>query len=327
MAGRDKPYLIGVDLGGTKILTVVADREGNILLRKKEETRSREGPGMVTAQIISSIKEVTALQGIKQEEILTVGICAAGFYNHIEKIIKESANLKNWTDVPLGRLVEKEINLSVYVENDANAAAYGEYKRGAGKGKSHMIYITVSTGIGGGIITDGKIFHGREGYAGEIGHVTIDINGPECKCGNRGCLETLASGTAIARKAAEVLAVGRPSKMLEIASREGCEEVSARHVFAAACLGDEAAAEIIEEAVEYLAAGLAGMANLFNPEVFIIGGGVSMSGNLFFEPLIKAFCRRVSGPLLGKVEIVPAKLGDEAGIVGIILLAAENAVL
>ncbi len=324
MAGNNKPYIIGVDLGGTKILTVAATREGNILLRKKEETRAYEGPEIVLAQIVSNIKEVIKLQGIKREEMLAVGICAAGFYNYKEKVIMESPNLKNWTNIPLSKMVEEEINLPVYVENDANAAAYGEYRLGAGRGKSHMIYITVSTGIGGGIIVDGEIYHGSEGYAGEIGHVTIDINGPECKCGNRGCLETLASGTAIARKAAEVLAVGRHSKMLEIASMEGREEVSARHVFTAAGLGDEAAAEIVEEAVEYLGAGLAGMANILNPEMFVIGGGVSMSGNSFFQPLRKVFCRRAAGPVSGKVEIVPAGLGDEAGIVGIILRAAEN---
>lgn len=324
MEEQNKPYIIGVDLGGTNLLAVVSTREGEILIRKKEETRAGEGPEAVINQISENVDEVIGLQGIKKEQVLAAGVCAAGFYNYKKELIVESPNLKNWTRVSLGPALEEKLGLPVLVENDANAAAYGEYRRGAGQGSSHIIYITVSTGIGGGVIVDGKIFRGAQGYAGEIGHTTIDINGPRCTCGNQGCLETLASGTAIARKACEVLAVGKSTKMLEVAAMEGREDVTARHVFTAAQLGDEAAAEILKITLEYLGAGLASMANLFNPEIFVIGGGVSMSGDSFFQPLKKVFCRRAAGPVSETVGILPAALGDEAGITGVILLAAEH---
>ena len=321
---RNKPYIIGVDLGGTKILTVVATAQGEILLRKKEETRALGGPEVILDQIEEDIREVIRVQGIDFEEIQAVGVCAAGFYNHRERVMVKSPNLTGWNQVPLARRLEERIALPVSVENDANAAAYGEYRLGAGRGRSHMVYITVSTGIGGGIIADGEIFHGSQGYAGEIGHITVDLQGPRCNCGNRGCLETLSSGTAIARQAAEVLASGRPSRMLEAAAMEGRQEVTARHVFTAAELGDAEAREIVGRAIEYLGAGLAGMAMLLNPEIFVIGGGVSMSGDSFFQPLREAFCRRAPGPVSENVEIVPAGLGDEAGIAGAVLLAVEE---
>ncbi len=318
-----KPYLIGVDLGGTKLLTVVSTREGKILIRKKEETRAGEGPEAVINQISENVAEVISLQGIKKEQVLAAGVCSAGFYNHKKEVIVESPNLKKWSQVPLGPLLKEKVGLPLLVENDANAAAYGEYRRGAGQGRSHLIYITVSTGIGGGVIAEGKIFRGSRGYAGEIGHTTMDIDGPRCTCGNRGCLEALASGTAIARKASEVLGSGRSTRIMEVAAREGREEVTAHHVFTAAQMGDEAAAEIIERSLEYLGAGLASMANLFNPEVFVIGGGVSMSGDSFFKPLKKVFYRRAAGPVSQNVEILPAALGEEAGIMGALLLAGE----
>ncbi|UNC93422.1 ROK family protein [Candidatus Contubernalis alkaliaceticus] len=321
---KSKPYIIGVDLGGTKTLTVVATTQGEILLRKKEETPASQGPEVVLAQIQEDIRQVIQLQGIHFEEIQAVGMCAAGFYNHREKVMVKSPNLAGWTHIPLPGILEERIGLPVFVENDANAAAYGEFRLGGGRGKSHVVYITVSTGIGGGIIADGEIFHGSQGYAGEIGHFSLDLNGPQCKCGNRGCLEAISSGTAIARQAAEMLAAGRSSRMPEVAAMDGRRDVTARHVFTAAELGDEAAAEIVDRAIKYLGAGLAGMATLLNTEIFVIGGGVSMSGNSFFQPLQKAFFSRAAGPITENVEIVPAVLGDEAGIVGAVLLAAEE---
>ena len=320
---RHESYIIGVDLGGTKILTVVATEKGEILLRKKEETPAFEGPAVVLDQIEKDVQEVIRVQGIGIEEVRAVGVCAAGFYNHREKVIVESPNLAGWNQIPLASRLEERIGRPVFVENDANAAAYGEYRLGAGRGRSHIIYITVSTGIGGGIIADGEIFHGSQGYAGEIGHMTLDLHGPPCNCGSRGCLETLSSGTAIARQARELLASGRSSRMLEVAAMEGRQEVTARHVFTAAELGDEAAREIVDRAIEYLGTGLAGMATLLNPEIFVIGGGVSMSGDSFFQPLREAFSRRAAGPVRENVQIVPAGLGDEAGIVGAVLLAEE----
>ena len=320
---NQKPYLIGIDLGGTKILTVVADREGKILLRKKEETRAQEGPQAIINQIADSVEEVIRLTGIKKEEVLAAGICAAGFYNFKKGLIMESPNLKKWKEIPLGQLLEEKIRLPVFVENDANAAAYGEYRRGAGQGKSHLIYITVSTGIGGGIIAQGEVYRGAEGYAGEIGHITLDLEGPQCNCGNRGCLETLASGTAIARQAVEALALGMPTSMPQVAAMENREEVTARHVFTAAEMGDQVAQDIVNRALDYLGAGLATLAHLFNPEAFVIGGGVSLSGDSFFLPLREAFCRRAPGPVSEKVEILPSTLREEAGIQGVLLLAAQ----
>ncbi|RQD76119.1 MAG: ROK family protein [Candidatus Syntrophonatronum acetioxidans] len=324
MAGsKEKPYLIGIDLGGTKILTVAADQKGKILLRKKEETRAREGPQVVIGQIADSVEEVLQLARINKEEVLAAGICAAGFYNFQKGLIMESPNLAKWKGVPLGKLLKEKINLPLFVENDANAAAYGEYLRGAGQGKNHLIYITVSTGIGGGIISHGEIYRGAEGYAGEIGHITMELEGPTCKCGNRGCLETLASGTAIARQAREALALGMPTRMPQVAAMENREEVTARHVFTAAEMGDQVAQEIVNRSIEYLGAGLGTLAHLFNPEAFVIGGGVSLSGDSLFTPLREVFYRRAPGPVSEKVEILPARLREEAGIQGILLLAAQ----
>lgn len=318
------PCLAAVDLGGTKLLTALATREGRVLLRKKEETRAREGPGAIVGQVDASLRELVRLQGLEIGHLAGIGVCAAGFYNHREGLIMESPNLQGFNGVSLGKMLEERTGLFAVVENDANAAAYGEYRQGAGQGKDHLVFVTVSTGIGGGIILGGELFRGAEGYAGEIGHFTIDIDGPRCQCGNRGCLEVMASGTAIARQALEVLALGQPTRMLKISQEEGREEVTARHVFTAAALGDEAALEIVGRTMEYLGAGLAGLASILNPEIFVIGGGVSLNGESFFQPLREVFYRRAPGPVSQKVQLVPALLGEEAGIVGAALLLAEK---
>lgn len=311
-------YKIGVDLGGTKILVALADAGGKIIISRKFPTRAADGLHNVMRYLTGSIEEVLSAGGVSPYELDGAGICVAGFFDTRFKTIVSSPNLPGWEGYPLEQELKERLRVPVLVENDASAAAYGEYLFGAGRGKRNMVNITLGTGIGGGIITEGRIYRGSGGFAGEIGHLIVLPQGPLCGCGRRGCLETLSSGTAIAREGRLLLETGGGAVLREIAG--GSEELTASHVFQAAREGDEEAAAIINKAAYFLGLALAYVVNILNPEVITLSGGLSQTGEIFFEPVRRCLKETAIPPSGEMVSVVPAVLGEDAGVRGILSL-------
>ncbi|NWJ45379.1 MAG: ROK family protein [Chloroflexi bacterium] len=313
--------IVGVDLGGTKVRAVLADGTGKLLARTDRPTQADRGLDSVIDNIVSVINKVMSKS--TPGEVLAIGIGAPGPLNPRTGVVFSPPNLPGWTDVPLRDLIEAKLGLPVYLGNDANLAALGEYTFGAGKEYRYLVYITVSTGIGGGIIEDGNIIHGSRGAAGEIGHMTIKLDGPVCNCGNIGCFEALASGTAIRKRALDLLNTNRPTLLREL-SNNNLDSVNAVMVEKAAKLGDEAALELLYDTAIYLGVGITNILHLFNPEIVVIGGGVSQVGDLIFEPLRAEVNRRAMPAFRENVPIVPTDLGDDVGLYGTIALVLQN---
>jgi glucokinase len=307
--------VIGMDLGGTKIGTALVDPVGGILARDQRETLATQGPDAVIARMLDGARRVLARADVSPDQVGAVGIGSPGPLDIEAGVVASPPNLPGWDRIPLRQRIAEALGIPAVLENDANAAGLGEQRFGAGRGASHMIYVTASTGIGGGLILDGKLYHGAGGLAGEIGHMTVLPNGPLCGCGNRGCLEALASGTAIARRARESVARGVPTCMRAMASGDP-QCITARLVAQAARQGDAEAIHILAEAMHYLGVGMASLVNLLNPQLIVIGGGLTNLGEALFEPVRRAIAR-ISFPAAAEVvRVVPPQLGDDVGVLG-----------
>ena len=318
-----KQLVIGIDLGGTKISTALADDSGKIMAHDYRETRADEGQEVVVGRMLDAARQVMAQAEVETTQVSAVGIGAPGPMDIEAGVVVAPPNLPGWDRVPLKQLIEAELAITTFLDNDANAAALGEHRFGAGRGTEHMIYVTVSTGIGGGLILGGKLYHGAGGVAGEIGHVTILPNGPPCNCGNRGCLESLASGTSIARVARERVAHGTPTLMADLAKGDP-KRITAKLVAEAAKQGDAEAQHILSEAMNYLGIGMANLANLFNPQLIVIGGGLTNVGDPLFEPVRRAIGRHAFVAAAQAVRVVRAELGNDAGVMGAVALALAH---
>lgn len=317
-------YALAVDIGGTKILTALVAASGTVRARHRAETPAR-GVEPVLEAIAAGVRAVREETGVAADDIVAVSVGAPGPLDPRTGVVFEPPNIAAWYNVPLADLLAPRVGMPVVVENDANAAALGEWWVGAGAGASDLIYLTVSTGIGGGIIIDDRLVHGVSGTAGEVGHMTIDVSGPPCRCGrSTGCLEALASGTAIARMAREAVSAGRRTVLLELAGGDP-GAIDAQHVEAAARAGDAVAAEIFERAATYLGVGVANLLNLLNPARVVIGGGVSKAGALLFEPVRRVARSRAFERPGRDAEIVPAALGDDVGVIGAAAVAFQRA--
>ncbi len=314
MAEKDQ-WFLGIDLGGTKIGTGLVNCAGVVAAEDYRPTEVLQGQEAVIARMIAAAREVIARSGLSHAQIAAVGIGAPGPMNIPEGVLLEPPNLPGWRNVPIRQLIRDALDLPTFLENDANAAGIGEYLYGAGRGTRHMIYVTVSTGIGGGLILDGKIYHGTIGGAGEIGHMTILPNGPHCGCGNRGCLEALASGTAIAREAQELINRGVSTCLVEITYGRSFS-VTAKDVVEAMRRGDTYAREIIERAMYYLGLGMANLVNLFNPQMIVIGGGLANIGDALLDPVIRGIEVHAFPSARQYVQVCLAELGERVGIVG-----------
>ncbi|MFB9750620.1 ROK family protein [Paenibacillus hodogayensis] len=302
-------YVVGIDLGGTKIAAALFDSKGDILDRARMDTADARTAQEVVQRMVDMIH--TVAQGYP---LSGVGLASPGAVNSKDGIVLHGTNLPEWENVPLKKWMGEALGVDVQVVNDANAAAWGEYVRGAGKGAENMVYVTFSTGIGAGIVLDSKLLLGTSSFAGELGHAIIDPNGPACICGNSGCWEMFASGTAI-RDTAMKLMQTRPSLIASLAE-SGNEAVSAKHVFEAHKQNDPVAVEVIGRAIRYMALGLANAVHTFNPDRIVIGGGVSKAGDQLFPSLIAQTERFVMKPYRGTYEIVPAGLKDDVGLIG-----------
>ena len=306
---KNMEYVVGVDLGGTKIATALLDRNGQVLRRVRYETALLKNAKEVIDCLVQSVNEVRG-----DLPISGVGVASPGAVDAERGIILNGTNLPGWKDIALRQEMMNQLGIPVQLVNDANAAAWGEYYAGAGKQSKTMVYVTISTGIGSGIVIDGKLALGSHGFAGELGHTMIGQDGPLCSCGQFGCWEAYASGTSIAR-IATAAAEKKFSLMTELAATEGVM-IGAKHLFEAARLGDEVALEVVDEVTTSIAAGLKNVVHTFNPDCIVIGGGVSLAGDALFIPVMEKTKKLVMEPYRETFRIVPAMLGDDVGVVG-----------
>ncbi|WP_297522592.1 ROK family protein [uncultured Clostridium sp.] len=312
-----KKYVIGIDLGGTKISTAIANLDGKVQSLFTMPTEANLGEAKVLENIITSIEKVIIEEKTTLDEVLCIGIGSPGVLDLDEGEIITSPNLP-FANFKIISELKKIFDVDFYLDNDANVATIGEYLLGAGKDKKNIIYVTVSTGVGGGAIVNGDLYHGNTSNALEIGHMTVDINGPICGCGNYGCLEALSSGTAIAKAANTAIASKAETSLRQY------DKVTSYEVFVEAKNGDVIANEIIDNALNYLGVGIANVITMFDPEMIIIGGGVSNAGEIIFEKVRNIVRRRNFKIMSDNCEIVKATLGIDAGVLGAISLALLN---
>jgi len=320
---KGQRLILGVDIGGTKIAAALATAYGEIVARRRRPTPAQAGPDAVISSLFTTIEETMAAGKIDSSQLLGIGIAAAGIIDSNNGKVISSPNLPDWHEVPLRDAIEQRFGISTYLGNDATLAALGEWHFGLKRKVTNLVYITVSTGIGGGIIANGKLYTGACGAAGEIGHMTIEVNGPKCNCGNVGCWETLASGTALAREAAKQIRAGADTSIAELVDGD-ISKIDARIVFLAAKQGDRLAKELISRLGYYFGIGLVNLVNIFNPELILVGGGVAKMGDLLLQPAIKVVKERAFSTLANAVEIKPAILGDDSGVLGAVAFVLEH---
>ena len=316
MPARSK-YLVGVDLGGTNIVVgALAEDGSDVLALRSEPTRPDQGADAVVDRIVrmidTVIAETIAQTGARRDDMIGIGVGAPGPLDRARGIVVTTPNL-GWTNFPLRDAIAERTRLPVRLDNDANCATLGEWWLGAAQGASNVIGMTIGTGIGGGVILGGRLYHGSSDVAGEIGHATIDITGRRCKCGNYGCLEAYASGPSIADRAREAL-TGDDCLMVRMAGGDA-SRITAATVYEAAKRGDDVALDVVRETSRFLGAGVANLLNIFNPDVVVICGGVTQAGETLFAPLRREVRKRAFKPAVDACDIVPGVL-VAAGVVG-----------
>jgi glucokinase len=313
-------YIVGVDLGGTNIVAgaMTADGKRHLAMRSIPTNASVGDEGV--AERIVALVEGVILDTIEQEEcsrrdFIGIGVGAPGPLDREQGIVLVAPNL-GWKDFPLRQRIQDRLGLPTTLDNDANCATFGEWWQGAARGGRNVVGLTIGTGIGGGLILDGALYHGSSDVAGEIGHTTIDLNGRHCKCGNYGCLEAYASAPAIATRAREVLMREESESMIPSLVDGRLDDITAQVVYDAAKLGDQMANEIVRDTARYLGAGVANLLNIFNPDIVVIAGGVTAAGDALFVPLRAEVKRRAFSPAVRSARIVAGELPGSAGVVG-----------
>ncbi len=317
--------VIGIDIGGTKVAGGVVDEQGVILQRTRRDTPHRStSPKVVEDMIVACVDELLATTGDPQD-VVALGIGAAGFVAADRATVVFAPHL-SWRNEPLREALQQRVALPITVDNDANAAAWAEARFGAARGESHMVMITLGTGIGGALVIDGRVQRGRFGIAGEFGHMQVVPDGLRCECGNRGCWEQYASGNALVREARAMIEAGSPV-VADLLARLGGDaaELTGPLITEAARDGDPTAAELLTDIGEWLGVGLANLAAAFDPGLFVIGGGVSAADELLLTPAREAFRRQLAGRgYRPEAGIVRAQLGADAGLIGAAELARSG---
>jgi glucokinase len=308
-------HTLGVDIGGTDVKLGILSAQGEILERGKIPTRAGEGPPAVA----SRVSEWLGTHGALAASVRAVGVGCAGLIDGNRGWLYTSPNLPGWTGIPLASIFEAELDRPVLIENDANSAAYGEHRKGAGVGTNNFVALTLGTGVGGGVVLGGALYRGSAGFAGEIGHHVIDLGGPPCGCGKRGCLEALIKAQAIVERA---LAMARSRG----ADRPGWDErLTVESIHRCAAGGDELAAEALAETGRLLGIGLSNVIHIFDPDAIAIGGGVAGAGDFILEPARATVRDCYMDAAMSHVRIVPALLGNAASFIGAALLAQSGA--
>lgn len=312
----EKKYSIGVDLGGTNIVSAIVDYQGKIVNSLKVPTLAERGKEATIERIIETIQKNIIQSSIVYDNIIGIGIGAPGPLNIKKGIINFAPNLPGWRDIPLKKILEDEFNMKVILENDANAAAWGERSFGAGRGVDNLVCFTLGTGIGGGIIIDGKIYHGNNCGAAELGHVTVNKEGPRCNCGNYGCLEAYSSATGIRNRIKHKVKKGVKSQFLNLDDDRSVESTSLKLIFETARKGDRLTQDIVEDAITYLGIAISNIVNILNPEMVILIGGITNEGDKLLIPLKKEVTKRAFRSNYKFLKIVFGELGDNAGALG-----------
>ena len=310
-------FVLGIDIGGTNLVVGSVAEDGSaVLATDSEPTQSEAGATDVLDRLVGLAERAIAAtrREAPDAEILGVGVGAPGPLDTRRGIVLLTPNL-GWVNMPLRQIIHERLGLRAALDNDANCAVLGEWWVGAARGARHAIGITIGTGIGGGIIIDGRLYHGASDVAGEIGHTTIDTEGRRCKCGNYGCLEAYASGPNIALRAVEELEAGAESRLRTLVGGD-LRKITAQTVYQAAADGDELALEVVNDTAKFLGVGIGNLLNVFNPEVVVVCGGVTLAGDHLFEPLRREAARRAFKPAVAACRIVPGELAGTAGVYG-----------
>jgi len=310
-----KNKVIGVDIGGTNIKIGILTKQGKIIQKTSIPTNPKEGPEKIIKRLCSRIKDLCNESKIKISDIIRIGVGCPGPLDSKKGIIIKTPNLPGWDNFPLKKRIESRLKIPTIVNNDANSATYGEYWLGAGKGYSTIVCYTLGTGIGGGIILNGKLFKGIDDTAGHLGHITIIPDGPRCRCGNRGCLEALASAPNLVKRAIKGIKRGIKTKLTSL-SKGKLQAITSQMIYLSASQEDKFSKKLLAETGRYLGIAVAGILNTLNPEVVIFSGGMIEAGELLFKPLRQEAKRRAFPQPAKRVKIVKAKLGNDAGIIG-----------
>jgi glucokinase len=310
-------YIVGVDIGGTNLVVGCVASDGSSLQAlHTEPTQAEDGADAVVGRIIAMARQVIAecTRADRSADVIGIGVGAPGPLNTSTGIVLLTPNL-GWVNMPLRDRIQAGVGLPAALDNDANCAVLGEWWIGAARGSKTAIGVTIGTGIGGGIILNGRLYHGASDCAGEIGHTTIEVNGRQCKCGNYGCLEAYASGPAIARRAVEAIQSGYETTLPRYVDGN-LDLITAQTVYDAAHEGDELALDVVGDTAKFLGAGVANLVNVFNPEVVVVCGGVTYAGDSLFVPLRREVTRRAFKPAVDVCRIVPGELSGTAGVYG-----------
>lgn len=310
---------IGIDIGGTKILGALVNQEGEVISQKKVPSPAKDPNQM--ADVVADL--IIGLADQAGSELEAVGVAAAGFIDANQSTVLYAPNL-SWRNEPLRARLEEKTKLAVVIENDANAAGWAEYRFGAGRGSNDMVMLTLGTGVGGAIVSDGQLRRGGFGIAGELGHVRVVRDGASCGCGRKGCVEQYASGTALLRAARNLVASGDSSaQMLSELSQGG--ELTGQHVYQALLAGDSAANQLVRELAQYLGEAMGSITAALDPEIYVIGGGLSEAGEILLEPIRSSFESEVPARGFRPVaKVVAAEFTNQAGVIGAADLARQS---
>lgn len=304
---------IGLDLGGTNLKYALGDKNGNLQVKKSKPSHSHENQDNIFNNIFAAIDE---LRSETDAEIHAIGVGTPGSVDfHKGQLIGKTPNIPDWTDAPVKKTIEDKYGIPVYVDNDANVVALAEVRRGGAVGYSSVVCLTIGTGIGGGIILNNKIYRGSNYSAAEIGHITVEMNGKPCGCGNFGCLEAYAAAPAMINRYRHKL------KRTGLLYNE--DQLSTEFIFEKASVEEDFAIETINETCDYLGTGIASVVNILNPEMVLIGGGVAEAGDEFIRRIERVIRQKIIKANSDVLKVAKAKLGNDAGMVGAILLAAE----
>ncbi|MFB3922958.1 MAG: ROK family protein [Terriglobia bacterium] len=323
--GRRAEIIVGVDMGGTSLRAVVVNEEDKILAVEKNPTPVGKKPDALIEEIAAQVIDALEAAGLKRSDLRAVSVGAPGAVNPEKGLVYEAPNL-GWKDVRLGPKLSEMLEVPVLVENDVNVGTMGEYGMGAGKGAQELVGIFVGTGIGGGIISRGELYEGLRGAAGEIGHMVLQVDGPRCGCGKRGCAEALASRTAMEREVRSAIKRGAKSCVLELMKERNKERMTSSIIVRALKKKDRVMRDVLKRTQRYLGILAANVVNLLDPECVVIGGGIAERlQDDFVDPIRKTareyfLCQRDAS----RVKIVPARLGDNAGALGAVVLARRR---
>jgi glucokinase len=310
-----KPYAIGIDVGGTKIAAGLVDQAGQILHRYTTYAHSEKEPEFVIEAIEQAYRAILGESSIGPDQLEAVGLGFPGNTNGRAGLVLVCSNLPAWDHVPLRDIVSERIGAPVILDNDTNMAAVGEHRYGAGRGARHMVYLTFSTGYGFGVIINNQLYAGHTGTAGELGHVVIDIGGPPCTCGKKGCIMAYASGIGMSRMAYEQLEAGAETILRKLAPADG-RRITGEQIATAAAQGDAVAQEIIRTAGYYGGVGLSMIVQILNPEMIVIGGGLTNIGSPLLDPMLAAMREHTQPELWDSARVEPWQLGQDLGIIG-----------